>query len=206
MRRVPALDVAVELMHFPSQAPLIRAAPLPEGVLILLRVAAGDAEAVREAGARAGRTRQVVREAAVFFIEQIMLYPHADSYRVLGAGPEATYRELRRNMALLLRWLHPDLARRDERSVFAARVTRAWNDLKTLERRAAYDQLQRMAPAAKSRPRARGPASVQSKVMSNRRLHKSGPDGRYIKFRQSRNHNLALLRQVLLLLFGKVRA
>ena len=99
---------------------------------------------------------EVVREAAIFFIEQIMLYPHADSYRVLGAGPEATYRELRRNMALLLRWLHPDLDRRDERSVFAARVTRAWNDLKTRERRAAYDQLQRMVPAAKSRPRGAG--------------------------------------------------
>jgi hypothetical protein len=35
--------------------------------------------------------------------------------------------ELRRNMALLLRWLHPDLA---ERSIFIGRVAAAWNNFK----------------------------------------------------------------------------
>ena len=88
----------------------------------------------------AGRSRDTVREAAAFFVEQILLYPGADSYRVLGARPDATYGELRRNMALLLRWLHPDRDRQGERAIFAARVTRAWSDLKTPERRAAYDR------------------------------------------------------------------
>ena len=58
----------------------------------------------------------MIREAAGFFVEQILLFPGADSYRVLGASPEATNRELRRNMSLLLRWLHPDLDPRGERS------------------------------------------------------------------------------------------
>jgi hypothetical protein len=44
-------------------------------------------------------------------------------------------------MALLLRWLHPDLSRCSERAVFAARVTAAWDDFKTAERRSAYDTL-----------------------------------------------------------------
>jgi curved DNA-binding protein CbpA len=42
-------------------------------------------------------------------------------------------------MALLIRWLHPDQNNGAERSVFVARVTRAWNELKNDNRRAAYD-------------------------------------------------------------------
>src|SRR6185295_2697828 len=103
------------------------------------RIASGDEEAMSQAAQSAGRPREVVRDAAIFFIEQAMLYPSADSYRVLGARPEATSGELRRNMALLLRWLHPDHDRRGAQAVFAARVTRAWNDLKTQDRREMYD-------------------------------------------------------------------
>jgi DnaJ-class molecular chaperone len=62
---------------------------------------------------------------------------------VLGTGPQASPGELRRNVALLLRWLHPDLDPHGELSVFIGRVTAAWNDLKTPERRMAYDDLQR---------------------------------------------------------------
>ena len=87
-----------------------------------------------------GRSRDVVRQAATFFIEQILFAPDADSYRVLGASPQASAGELRRNVALLLRWLHPDRDPQGERSIFVSRVTAAWNDLKTPERRAAYDQ------------------------------------------------------------------
>ena len=92
------------------------------------------------AAAALGRPPEVVREAATFFIEQILLAPGGDSYRVLGSGPAATASELRHNMALLMRWLHPDVAREDERAVFAARIAAAWNTLKTPERRAAYDR------------------------------------------------------------------
>ena len=142
---VPALKAAMDLLHLPSQAALIRAGPLPEGVLILLRIAAGDAEVTNQASASEGRSPEMIREAATFFLEQVLLHADADSYRVLGATREASYPELRRNMTLLLQWLHPDLDRRDARSVFAARVTRAWNDLKTPERRAAYDRAQHLA-------------------------------------------------------------
>jgi DnaJ-class molecular chaperone len=46
---------------------------------------------------------------------------------------------LRQNLALLLRWLHPDISENAQRSIFVTRVTTAWNDLKTPEKRAAYD-------------------------------------------------------------------
>jgi curved DNA-binding protein CbpA len=108
---------------------------------LLLTVAAGD-DPAREAAAvaRLGRPLEVLREAATFFIEQILFAPGGDSYRVLGASPAASTGELRHNMALLMRWLHPDVARAGERAVFAQRIAAAWNTLKTPERRAAYDR------------------------------------------------------------------
>jgi len=138
-----ALKIAIDLMHVPSQVRLRRAEPLPDGVPTLLRIAAGDAEAARAAALAVDRSDDLVRRAAAFFIEQILFAPNADSYRVLGADPQASAAELRRNVGLLLRWLHPDLDPRGERSIFAGRVTAAWNDLKTPERRAAYDEARR---------------------------------------------------------------
>jgi hypothetical protein len=147
-----ALKIAIELMHVPSQVRLLRSESLPDGVLMLLRIAAGDDEAENSAAALIDRSRDVVRQAATFFIEQIMFAPNTDSYRVLGASPQASGSELRRNVALLLRWLHPDLDPRGERSIFVGRVTAAWNDLKTPDRRAAYDDQLR---SATSRPRSK---------------------------------------------------
>jgi hypothetical protein len=58
-------------------------------------------------------------------------------------------------MALLLRWLHPDLDPCGERSVFVRRVTRAWNDLKTQDRRDAYDRSRPLSGAQRSGRRKR---------------------------------------------------
>jgi hypothetical protein len=135
-----ALKIAIDLLHVPSQVRLYRSEPLPDDVLTLLRIVAGDTEIERAAAILADRPPEVVRQAAGFFIEQILFAPDADSYRVLGASPQASSTELRRNMGFLLRWLHPDLDSRGERSIFIGRVTAAWNDLKTPERRAAHDQ------------------------------------------------------------------
>jgi hypothetical protein len=134
-----ALKIAIGLMHVPSQVRLFRSEPLPDGVLMLLRIAAGDEEAETMAVDLTGRSREIVRQATRFFIEQILFAPEADSYRALGANPRASPSELRRNVALLLRSLHPDVDRRGERSIFVGRVTTAWNNLKTPERRTAYD-------------------------------------------------------------------
>ena len=144
-----ALRVAIDLLHLPSRASHLRSAPLPDGVVLLLRIAAGDDTATTEATLQSDRSREIVQEAAAFFIEQILLFPGASSYRALGAGHNASAGELRRNLALLLRWLHPDVNRGGTRSIFAGRVTRAWEDLKTPERRAAYDRAQ---AAARKKP------------------------------------------------------
>ncbi len=134
-----ALKLAIDMLHVPAQVRLIRSEPLPEGVVLLLRIAAGETDAEREAVALTRRSVDTIRRAAAFFIEQILFAAEADSYRVLGADCGAGAGELRRNAGLLLKWLHPDRDRNDPRAVFASRVTGAWNDVKTPERRAAYD-------------------------------------------------------------------
>jgi hypothetical protein len=201
---VPALRAAMNLLHFPSQAALIRAGPLPEGVVILLRIAAGDAEVTTEASTSVGRSRETVREAAAFFLEQVLLHSDSDSYRVLGVTREASYPELRRNMSLLLQWLHPDIERRELRSVLATRVTRAWNDLKTRDRRAAYDQAQYLALAEKSSLRTRGPTRTSyKKPLTRGSVNNRAQYRRYAGLHQLRQPRLGFWRKWLLLLFGR---
>ena len=131
-----------------------------------------------------------VRDAAGFFIEQVMLFPEADSYRVLGASPTAANFELRRNMALLLRWLHPDIDQKGERSIFAARVTKAWSDLKTPERRAAYDrQLLKSQADALQREK--------------RRSRRSKGRRRYVSRPPRFGEEEGLLRRILFTIFGR---
>lgn len=142
-----ALKVAIDLMSVPSRVRMARSQPLPTGVSTLLRIAAGEEAAESAAITATGRSSDVIRRAAGFFIEQVMFCPNADSYRVLGASADATSTELRHNMALLMRWLHPDLDPQGLHSVFASRVTLAWNDLKTAERRALYDLGRPAVPA-----------------------------------------------------------
>jgi hypothetical protein len=165
-----ALQLALDLHQVPWRVRRVRARPLPDGMRWLLTVAAGDDPASEAAAAaRLGRPPELVREAATFFIEQVLLAPGADSYRVLGAGPAASTAELRHNMALLMRWLHPDVAREGERAVFARRIAAAWNTLKTPERRAAYDRewQSTATPFAEAAARAR-----------SGRGHRSGAFGR----------------------------
>jgi hypothetical protein len=176
MSDMMALKIAIDLLLVPSQARFLRSEPLPNDVVMLLRIAAGDDEAESAGVASTGRSRDVIRRAATFFIEQILFFPHADSYRVLGASPQASAAELRRNVALLLRWLHPDLDSSGERSIFVGRVTAAWNDLKTADRRTAYDEATRKLRSGKGSPSRTGRAAARGRSLAtneNRRDRRS---------------------------------
>jgi hypothetical protein len=191
-----AVRLALDLMHVPWRARLVRSQSLPEGVPLLLSVAAGDATSEDAAAKATGRPREFVREAATFFIEQVLLCPEADSYRVLGAGPAATGNDLRRNMALLMRWMHPDVASqgdRFDRSVFAPRIAAAWNNLKTAERRSAYDS-ERQRAVGNREPARSGSQELRMRSGRSRRSTAS-----------SHAHKLRLPRILRAFLLGKSR-
>ena len=139
-----AMAAALALLRNPASVRQARRAGLPPDIPFLLEIANADAAAIEQARRRTGYPDHFLEEAAAFYIEQILLDRHADSYRILGGSPVSSHAELRRNMALMMRWLHPD--RKSQRSsvaidrdVFAGRVSRAWEDLKSDERRSAYD-------------------------------------------------------------------
>jgi hypothetical protein len=160
------IRVAIELLHVPSRVRIARIEPLPAGMDLLLRIAAGEEEAEGMASASTGRPKELVRQAAIFFIEQVLLCSNSDSYRVLGANSQASNRELRRNMALLIKWLHPDHDPGGQRSMFASRVIRAWDDLKTLKRRASYDDARRTASERKRVRKSRSASSSKRMLVS----------------------------------------
>src|SRR5215831_9006509 len=161
-----ALRIAIDLLHVPSRVRQVRVDPLPEGVAFLLRIAAGDSSAMRAVTRTTDRPAEVIRDAAAFFIEQILLAAESDSYRVLGASPSATPSELRHNMALLIKWLHPDSARDGPQSVFVNRVTMAWDDLKTPERRATYDRAKQTQKSRHNHRGAKRPRRDSRKLVS----------------------------------------
>ena len=146
MREPAALQAALALVTRPAQARTASHQPLPSGMTFLLEVAAGDNDAASEARRITGRSDKALRRAAGFFIEQCLLSQAANSYRVLGVGSEDPQAVLRRHMVLLMKWLHPDTAEQHrsaadvDRSVFASRIAAAWDDLKTDDRRSAYDR------------------------------------------------------------------
>ena len=207
MGHAGAIKAAIDLAQVPSRVRSLRSTSLPDGLPLLLSIASGDGNALREAVEITGRSPEVVHAAAAFFVEQILFSQDSDSYRVLGAAPEATNGELRRNMALLLRWLHPDMDRRGERSLYAGRVTKAWNDLKTPERRAEYDEARRrMRPpsrnsGAKPVVGSRKQASSQRFKTALQTTHKSRRKRALHAYRNKRD---GLLLRALYFLLGKV--
>lgn len=144
-RNTAALIAALTVAREPSISRIAARSPLPPGVSFLLEVAAGNQDAVAAARAATGQSEETLRFAAGFYIEQVLFNREADSYRVLGGMQDMQSAELRLQMALLMKWLHPDITVNSEpnsdrdRQVFVSRVTRAWEDIKTDERRAAYD-------------------------------------------------------------------
>ena len=139
MDKGAGLRLAVDLLGAPSRIRHARSCELPDGVELVLRIAGQEKCAIDEAAKFCDHPRDFIERAAVFFIEQVLLTPGIDSYRVLGARRDASYAELRRNFLLLVKCLHPDQARGGERSALISKVIKSWNQLKTVERRATYD-------------------------------------------------------------------
>jgi hypothetical protein len=142
-----AIAAALAMLHNPHLARLAQRSPLPKGMTLLLRAATGETEAIARGKAVTGRSEATLQKAAGFFIEQVLLSKQNDKYRVLGGSPDTPPGLLRRHLALLLKWLHPDLFPEPageagfNRSAYVTLVTEAWETPKTEERRASYNAL-----------------------------------------------------------------
>lgn len=134
-----ALEMALAVYRAPTFVPAMRARPLPDDVISLLHMVAGDETLVDQAAHASGETPAHVIEAATFFILQVLFDPASDSYRVLGVAPGAPDARIKEHYRWLVRWLHPDRNPDGWQTAYADRINRAWQDLRLPERRQAYD-------------------------------------------------------------------
>lgn len=154
-----ALEWALALLQAPGERHLLRQRPLPDGMEALLGIAAGVMpDALARAAAAFGESQARLREAAQFYVREVLFFPQADAYRVLGVRPEASFEQIKTHHRLLQSWLHPDRPHSEEDAVFAARVNAAWNQLRSPQRRQAYDEQRRRV--AESRVLQERPPSV----------------------------------------------
>lgn len=135
-----ALALMLALHRAPALGARLRMREVPTDVLHVIRIAAGDERAAEEAASMTGLGTPELREAAMLYLQQVLFCEDADSYRTLGLAPDADAARLKEHHRWLIHWLHPDRDGGDGRSVFAERVNRAWNDLRTQDRRQLYDR------------------------------------------------------------------
>lgn len=141
-----ALEWALALLQAPGERHLLRQKPLPDGMEPLLAIAAGAApEALAQAMATFGESESRLREAAQFYVREVLFFPQADAYRMLGVAADAPFERIKAHHRLLQSWLHPDRPHSEEDAAFAARVNAAWNRLRSPERRREYDAALRNA-------------------------------------------------------------
>lgn len=155
-----ALEWALALLRSPAERYRLRQRPLPPGVDALLAIAANAApDALDSEGARLRESAETLREAARFYAREVLFHAEADAYRSLGVVPEATTEQIKIHHRLLQAWLHPDREQSGDDSVFAARINTAWNQLRSPDRRAAYDaERASTRPATDVEPEAAGMA------------------------------------------------
>ena len=103
-----ALHVAMDIFHRPAAVRDYLKAPLPQDVLTVIRIAAGGDIEPDKFGPDQKRRASDIREASVFFVQQILFHPQADAYRLLGLRPGADFKQVQDHKRMLLKWLHPD--------------------------------------------------------------------------------------------------
>ncbi len=132
-------DLVLGAFREPLLVTELRDKQLPDDLAQVIRLAAGEDAALQGAVERTGEVPETLIEASVFFLQQVLFAPGADSYRVLGADSDSSQERLRENYRWLMKWLHPDRNQDGWEAVYADRVNVAWQDLKTPDRRAQYD-------------------------------------------------------------------
>ena len=162
MQRATALEQANYLLLMPAAVRQFRLAPLPEDVRLVLRVLAGDEEARVAAVDLSGKPEDTIVRASEFYVREVLLASGTTDFRALGCEPDAPREELRANMILLMRWLHPDTANGPRDDELFEKVRQAWQTMRSDESRLAYRQAlaPRISPAQTMPARAQDSTSA----------------------------------------------
>jgi hypothetical protein len=124
-----ALDIALDLMHRPLMARMVQSAPLPPGMIDVIKIAAGEPPPCDHARLGDGQGQDTIRQAAVLYLQQALFIGKGDDYRALGLTPGAAREQVREHKRWLLKWLHPDRNPSKWESQLFLRVVRAAEEL-----------------------------------------------------------------------------
>ncbi len=124
MDRVEAIEVALEAYRKPQAVRGVKRAPLPPGMLTLIKLAAASPEEAAQLVTEETARDFPVKEAAIFYLQQ-QLTGAEDDYRQLALMPGAGLQEVKDHKRGLLKWLHPDRNRNSWESGLFQRVATA---------------------------------------------------------------------------------
>lgn len=108
MDELDALRLALSIFRQPLTKSIYLAKPYPKGILRLIKIAAGSEEASEIARQELQESPQLLRDASVFYLQQVLAKPKLDAYGLLCLAPGATAAEIATHKRWLLKWLHPD--------------------------------------------------------------------------------------------------
>lgn len=128
-----ALTMAVRLYRSPGIARSIRRSPLPRGVILVIRVAAGCPISCAHAVAVTGIDEETIARIASLYLLVALFGQEADAQRTLGLAPGAPASEAQDHRNWLLKWLHPDRNRNQTLAGLSVRVLDAFARLVVLQ-------------------------------------------------------------------------
>jgi len=142
-------------------------ASLPPSVGVLLRLAGGTPPQEMDPELASLASPGELRDAALFFIEQVLFQRDADHYRLLGLSQDAAPGQVKEHHRLLMRLFHPDRENHadERREQFATRANLAYNMLRDADSRARYDETLKLPQLARVQAPQRAP------VMAWRQAH-----------------------------------
>jgi hypothetical protein len=120
-----AVELALDLYRHPIKVTAARKSALPADILALIRIVAGSDDEMAALDLPDVKSPTEMREAAAFFMQQVMFQKDNDSHRILGLNSKSTAQQIKDHKRLLLKWLHPDRNQNKWERVYFQRVLHA---------------------------------------------------------------------------------
>ncbi len=108
MEEHDALRLALSIYRQPLHKSTYLSKPFPKGVLLLIKIAAGSEEVSELTSQQMQVSTQLLRDASVFYLQQVLAKPNLDAYGCLCLAPGAAAADITLHKRWLLKWLHPD--------------------------------------------------------------------------------------------------
>jgi hypothetical protein len=153
MSNAEAIELALKVYQRPARARSLRRQDFPAGILSLIKIAASTEDEVEPLIGDRAAPDLPVRDAAVFYLQQILMHAGNDDYRQLGLKRGASLQDLKDHKRLLLKWLHPDRNRNAWENVLFQRVAAAAKRLEAAMQQGAAMPVQFTRPKSSRRRR-----------------------------------------------------